>query len=56
MIIVIITTVPTNKSVVTVMQADNNQSRQDNGSSQVEHTNGLYMCILVKWHLCIWRH
>ena len=30
------------QSVVTVMQSDD---RQDDGSSQVEHTNGLYLCI-----------
>ena len=26
------------------MQSDDNQPRQDGESSQVEHTNGLYMC------------
>ena len=34
-------TVPTSQSEVTVMQSDDNQSRQDNESSQVEHTDGL---------------
>ena len=28
------------------MQSDDNQSRQDDESSQVEHTNGLYVCVL----------
>ena len=35
-------TVPTSQSEITVMQSDDNQSRQDDESSQVEHTNGLY--------------
>ena len=34
-------TVPTSQSEVTVMQSDDNQSRQDDESSQVEHTKGL---------------
>ena len=36
-------TVPSSQSVVTVMQLDDNQPRQDDESSQVEHTNGLYI-------------
>ena len=35
--------VPTSQSEVTVMQSDDNQPKQDDESSQVEHTNGLYM-------------
>ena len=35
-------TVPTSQSEVTVTQSDDNQPRQDDESSQVEHTNGLY--------------
>ena len=34
-----ISTVPTNQSV---MQSDDSQPRQDDESSPVEHTNGLY--------------
>ena len=34
-----ISIVPTNQSVV---QSDDNQSRQDDKSGPVEHTNGLY--------------
>ena len=34
-------TVPASQSEVTVMQSDDNQSRQDDESSQVKHTNGL---------------
>ena len=37
-------TVPINQSEVTVMQSDDNQPSQDNESSLVEHTNGLYVC------------
>ena len=37
-------TVPTSQAEVTVMQSHDNQPRQDDKSSQVEHTNGLYMC------------
>ena len=33
----------TSQSEVTVIQ-DDNQPRQDDETSQVEHTNGLYMC------------
>ena len=40
-------TVPTNQSVVTVTQSDDNQSRQDDERSQVENNNGLYMCEYV---------
>ena len=29
------------------MQSDNNQPRQDDKSSQVEHTNGLYMHVMI---------
>ena len=29
------------------MQSDDNQPRQDDESSQVEHTNGLYVCTCV---------
>ena len=38
------------------MQLDDNQSRQDDESSQLEHTNGLYICTLVKRLMCIWRY
>ena len=34
-------TVPTSQSEVTVIQSDDNQSRKDDESSQVKHTNGL---------------
>ena len=37
-------TVPTSQSEVTVAQSDDNQPRQDDESSQMEHTNGLYVC------------
>ena len=37
-------TVPTSQSEVTVMQSDDNQPRQDDESSEEEHTNGLYVC------------
>ena len=37
-------TVPTSQSEITVMQSDDNQPRQDDESSQVEHTNGSYVC------------
>ena len=40
-------TVPTSQSEVRVMPSDNNQPRQDNDSSQVEHTNGLYLCRIL---------
>ena len=33
------------------MQSDDNQPRQDDESSQVEHTNGLYISSYV--HVCI---
>ena len=36
-------TVPTSQSEVTVMQSDDNQPRQDDESSLVEHTNGSYI-------------
>ena len=35
-----IATVLTSQSEVLVMQSDSNQARQDDESSQVEHTNG----------------
>ena len=41
-------TVPTSQSEVTVMRSDDNQPRQDDESSQVEHTNGVYMCDIYK--------
>ena len=41
--------VPTSQSEVTVVQSDGNQSRHHDESSQVEHTNGLYIstCVYV---------
>ena len=33
------------------MQSDDNQPRQDDKSSQVEHTNGLYSCGIL-YMLC----
>ena len=33
------------------MQLDDNQPRQDDKSSQVEHTNGLYLCVMIAWML-----
>ena len=45
--------VPTGQSEVTVTQSDDSQSRQDDESSQVEHTNGLYLCKVVKVFMCI---
>ena len=44
--------VPTSQSEVTVMQSDDNQPRQDDESSQVEHTNGLYINTCVEYLLC----
>ena len=41
-------TVLTCQSEVTVLQSDDGQSRQDDESSQAEHTNGLYLCKVVK--------
>ena len=35
------------------MQSDDGQSRQNDESSQVEHTNGLYLCKVVKVLMCI---
>ena len=29
------------------MQSDDNQPRQDDESSQVEHANGLYLCVVI---------
>ena len=39
--------VPTSQSEVTVMQSYDNRPRQDDESSQVEHTNGLYLCVII---------
>ena len=36
-------TVPMNQLMVTDMQSDDNQSRQDDERNQVENNNGLYM-------------
>ena len=36
-------TVPTCQSETTIMH----QPRQDDKSSQVEHANGLYMCVMI---------
>ena len=51
-------TVPTSPSEVTVMQSDDNQPRQDDESSQVEHTNGLYIstCVLVVYYCICMGH
>ena len=38
--------------VPTVMQSDDNQPRQDDESSPVEHTNGLYSTYVAMWMLC----
>ena len=35
------------------MQSDDNQLRQDDESSQVEHTNGLYINTRVEYLLCM---
>ena len=35
------------------MQSDDNQSRKDDESSQVEHTNGLYLYVKVHMYLCM---
>ena len=43
--------VPTSQSEVIVVQLDDNQPRQDDESSQVEHTNGLYLCVIIAWML-----
>ena len=40
-------TVLTSQLEVTLMQSDDSQSRQDDECSQVEHTNGLYLCKVV---------
>ena len=41
-------TVPTSQSEVTVIQSDDNQPRQDDESSPVENTKGLYMCGILR--------
>ena len=41
------------QSEVTVMQLDDNQTRQDDEISQVEHTNGQYACGILYISLCI---
>ena len=43
----------TGQSEVTVTQSDDSQSRQDDESIRVEHTNGLYLCKVVKVLMCI---
>ena len=40
-IYIFLSVVPTSQSEVTVVQSDDNQPRQHDKSSQVEHTNGL---------------
>ena len=47
-IIIVIITVPTSQSEVTVIQSDDNQPRQDDESSPVENTKGLYMCGILR--------
>ena len=37
------------------MQSDDNQLRQDDESSQVKHTNGLYINTHVEYLLCMIR-
>ena len=49
-------TVPTSQSEVTVMQSDDNQPRQDDERSQVEHTNGLYISACVEYLLLCMIH
>ena len=46
-------TVPTSQSKVTIMKSDDNQPRQDDESSLVEHTNGLYISTCVGFYYCI---
>ena len=45
--------VPTSQSEVTVMQSHDNQPRQDDESSQVEHTNGTSIATCVEFYYCI---
>ena len=45
-------TVPTSQSEVTVTQLDDSQTRQTDESSQVKHTNGLYVCEILLLCMC----
>ena len=45
-------TVSTSQSEVTVTQLDDSQTRQTDESSQVKHTNGLYVCEILLLCMC----